>query len=159
MNNKNIKKMIQKYQNTDSKLDNFIFKIFQKEFNNYCKSLFLHMVYKCNNYNSKGFVINIINWVNYILQTDLDYMIVENEVDSIKVKNIFITIPKSHKINDDILGLISNISCNRLLDYILYLDREINDLKHNQKIFYPFLNKYESSTDYNILLHYSNMVE
>ena len=61
MNNKNIKKMIQKYQNTDSKLDNFIFKVFQKEFNNYCKSLSLYMVYKCNSYDSKGFVINIIN--------------------------------------------------------------------------------------------------
>ena len=67
--------MIQKYQNTDSKLDNFIFKVFQKEFNNYCKSLFLHMVYKCNNYNSKRFVINIINWVNYILQTDYNILL------------------------------------------------------------------------------------
>ena len=157
--NKNIKKMIQNYQNKDNRLDNFIFKVFQKEFNLYAKTLFLHLVYKCNDYDSKGFVINIINWVNYILQTDLDYMIVENEVDSIKVKNIFITIPKSHKINNNILGLISNISCKRLLDYILYLDREISDLNKNQKVFYPFLTKYETSTDYNILLHYSNMVE
>ena len=151
--------MIQNYQNKDNRLDNFIFKVFQKEFNLYAKTLFLHLVYKCNDYDSKGFVINIINWVNYILQTDLDYMIVENEVDSIKVKNIFITIPKSHKINNNILGLISNISCKRLLDYILYLDREISDLNKNQKVFYPFLTKYETSTDYNILLHYSNMVE
>lgn len=157
--NNNIKKMIQKYQNKDNRLNNFIFKVFQKEFNLYTKTLFIDLVYKCNEYDSKVFIISIINWVNYILQTDLSYTIIENEVNSIKVKNIFITIPKSHEINNDILGLISNISCNRLLDYILYLDREISDLKHNQKIFYPMLTKYEKSTDYNILLHYSNMVE
>lgn len=157
--NNNIKKMIQKYQNKDNRLDNFIFKVFQKEFNLYTKTLFIDLVYKCNEYDSKVFIISIINWVNYILQTDLSYTIIENEVNSIKIKNIFITIPKSHEINSNILGLISNISCNRLLDYILYLDREISDIKHNQRIFYPMLTKYEKSTDYNILLHYSNMVE
>lgn len=157
--NNNIKKMIQKYQNKDNRLDNFIFRVFQEEFNLYTKTLFIDLVYKCNEYDSKVFIISIINWVNYILQTDLSYTIIENEVNSIKVKNIFITIPKSHTINSNILGLISNISCDRLLDYILYLDREISDIKHNQRIFYPMLTKYEKSTDYNILLHYSNMVE
>lgn len=45
------------------------------------------------------------------------------------------------------MWLLNDLSYKKLLDYILYLDKEISNIN------------YEKITDYNILLHYSNLVE
>lgn len=56
------------------------------------------------------------------------------------------------------MWLLHDIDYKKVLDYILYLDNQISDIKY-KKIDYPYLDKYNKVTDYNILLHYSNLVE
>ena len=155
--NKDIKRLIEKYQFEDTKVDKFILKIFQRYFNSYCKNKFLEFI-KNDNYNSELFLISVIHYVNMSLQTDLNYIITENKLLSVKTKNVFISIPKTHTINESILWLLHDINYNKVLDYILYLDNQISDIKY-KKIDYPYLDKYEKVTDYNILFHYSNLVE
>ena len=155
--NNDIKRLIEKYQFEDTKIDKFILKIFQKYFNSYCKNLFLQFI-KNDNYNSELFLISVIHYANMSLQTDLNYIITENMLLSVKTKNVFISIPKTHTINESILWLLHDINYNKVLDYILYLDNQISDIKY-KKIDYPYLDKYEKITDYNILFHYSNLVE
>lgn len=155
--NKDIKKLIEKYQFEDTKVDKFILKVFQKDFNSYCKNKFLEFIKK-DNYNSELFLISVIHYVNMSLQTDLNYIITENTLLSVKTKNIFVSIPKTHTINESILWLLHDIDYSKILDYILYLDNEIKDISY-RKIDYPYLDKYNKVTDYNILLHYSNLVE
>lgn len=155
--NNDIKRLIKKYQFEDTKVDKFIFKVFQKDFNNYCKNKFLEFI-KNDNYNSELFLISVIHYVNMSLQTDLNYIITENTLLSVKTKNIFVTIPKTHTINESILWLLHDIDYNKVLDYILYLDNEIKNINY-KKINYPYLDKYNKVTDYNILFHYSNLVE
>lgn len=104
------------------------------------------------------FLISVIHYTNMSLQTDLNYIISENMLLSVKTKNIFISIPKTHTINESILWLLHDIDYKKVLDYILYLDNQISDIKY-KKIDYPYLDKYNKITDYNILFHYSNLVE
>lgn len=155
--NKDIKRIIEKYQFEDTKVDKFILKIFQKDFNSYCKNKFLEFI-KNDNYNSELFLISVIHYVNMSLQTDLNYIITENTLLSVKTKNVFVSIPKTHTINESILWLLHDINYSNLLDYILYLDNEISNIKY-KKVDYPYLDKYSKVTDYNILFHYSTKLE
>lgn len=147
--NNDIKRLIEKYQFEDTKVDKFILKIFQRYFNSYCKNKFLEFI-KNNNYNSELFLISVIHYVNMSLQTNLNYIISENSLLSVKTK--------THTINKSILWLLHDIDYKKVLDYILYLDNQISDIKY-KKIDYPYLDKYTKVTDYNILFHYSNLVE
>lgn len=155
--NKDIKRIIKIY-NKNEKVDNFIIKIAQKEFDSYVKSLFLHAVKYSKYLNSKWFLVNIINYFNQLLETELNYNIIENHLLSVKTKSIFISIPQEHKLNKMFMWLLQDLKYTYLLDCILYIDREIKDIKY-KKMNYPYLDKYIKITDYNILLHYSNLVE
>lgn len=155
--NKYIKRIIKSYDKSE-KVDNFIVKLAQKDFDNYCKSLFLHSIKYSKYLNSKWFLINIINYYNQLLETELTYTITETELFSVKTKNIFITIPQEHKLNKSFMWLLNDLSYKKLLDYILYLDKEISEINYKKQN-YPYLDKYEKITDYNILLHYSNLIE
>lgn len=86
--NKDIKRLIEKYQFEDTKVDKFILKIFQRYFNSYCKNKFLEFIKK-DNYNSELFLISVIHYVNMSLQTDLNYIISENTLLSVKTKKYF----------------------------------------------------------------------
>lgn len=154
--NRDVKRLIKSY-NKSEKVDNFIIKLAQKEFNSYTKQLFLYFV-KNNNYNSEMFLQNIINYFNQLLETEITFTIIESTLLSIKAKNVFINIPQQHKLNEQFLWLLNDLSYKKLLDYILYLDREISNIKYS-KANYPYLDNYSKITDYNILLHYSNLIE
>lgn len=154
--NKDIEKIIKVYAKNE-KVDTFISKIAQKEFNSYTKQLFLYFV-KNNNYNSEMFLRKIINYFNQLLETEITFNIIKSNLLSIKAKSIFINIPQTHKLNEQFLWLLNDLSYKKLLDYILYLDKEISNINYS-KANYPYLDNYEKVTDYNILLHYSNLVE
>lgn len=156
--NKDIKRLIQNYQYKNIKMDDFILKVCQKEFDEYTKNLFLHATKYDKYLNSKWFLVNIINHLNDLLNIELNYTIIENNLLSIKSKNVFITISQS-KISNSILRLLHDISYTKILNYILYLNKELKDIKHNQKLWYPYLNKYSKVTNDSILLHYSNLVD
>lgn len=154
--NKDIERIIKVYAK-NQKVDTFISKIAQKEFNSYTKQLFLYFV-KTNNYNSEMFLRKIINYFNQLLETEITFNIIESNLLSIKAKSIFINIPQTHKLNEQFLWLLNDLSYKKLLDYILYLDKEISNINYS-KANYLYLDNYEKVTDYNILLHYSNLVE
>ena len=154
--NRDVKRIIKVYAKSE-KIDTFISKVAQKEFNSYTKQLFLYFV-KTNNYNSEMFLRKIINYFNQLLETEITFNIIENNLLSIKAKSVFINIPQTHKLNEQFLWLLNDLSYKKLLDYILYLDKEISEINY-KKINYPYLDNYNKVTDYNILLHYSNLVE
>lgn len=99
--NKDIKRIIKVYAKSE-KIDTFISKIAQKEFNSYTKQLFLYFVKKYN-YNSEMFLRKIINYFNQLLETEITFNIIESNLLSIKAKSIFINIPQTHKLNNEFL--------------------------------------------------------
>lgn len=149
---------IEKYcfddDNNDFDKDNFVIKL-QNEFNKFIKELYTeNKLYDSNNINY--FLSQVCLFFEYTINLKVNYNISTNQNLSLKIENIIFISDNNNPVNWIITDLEQ--SFKKLLLYILELKKEINSYITELKN-YPYLHQYVNITDYEILLHYSNIIE
>lgn len=149
---------IEKYcfddDNNDFDKDNFVIKL-QNEFNKFIKELYTESkLYNSNNINY--FLSQVCLFFEHTINLKVNYNISTNQNLSLKIENIIFISDNNNLVNWIITDLEQ--SFEKLLLYILELKKEINSYITELKN-YPYLHQYVNITDYEILLHYSNIIE
>lgn len=155
------KEEIEKYNsdddddNTNFDKDNFVIRL-QKEFNKFLKEIYTETkLYRSNNIE---YLLNqVCNFFRNTINLEISYNIISNKSYSLKTTNIIFNVLKN---DTDIDWIITDFEqeFEKLLLYILEIKKEINSYIAELNN-YPYLHQYVNITDYEILLHYSNIDE
>lgn len=134
--------------------DDFVIKL-QNEFIKFIKELYIESkLYNSNNINY--FLSQVCLFFEHTINLKVKYNISTNQNLSLKIENIIFISDNNNPVNWIITDLEQ--SFEKLLLYILELKKEINSYITELKN-YPYLHQYVNITDYEILLHYSNIIE
>lgn len=141
--------------NTDFDKDNFVIKL-QTEFNKFLKEIYTETKLHCSN--DIEYMLNqICIFFSNTINLKISYNIISNKNFSLKTTNIIFNVLKN---DTDIDWIITDFEqeFEKLLLYILEIKKEINSYITELKN-YLYLHQYVNITDYEILLHYSNIDE
>ena len=141
--------------NTDFDKDNFVIKL-QTEFNKFLKEIYTET--KLHRSNDIEYMLNqICIFFSNTINLKISYNIISNKSFSLKTTNIIFNVLKN---DTDIDWIITDFEeeFQKLLLYILEIKKEINSYITELKN-YLYLHQYVNITDYEILLHYSNIDE
>ena len=152
------KEEIEDYNNIDvENFDNHIITIkIKKEFDKFLKEIYTETkLYRSNNIE---YLLNqVCNFFRNTINLEISYNIYNYKSFSLKTMNIVFNCNKKDINIDWIINDLTK-EFEKLLLYILEIKKEINcyitELKN-----YPYLHQYVNITDYEILLHYSNIDE
>lgn len=135
--------------------NNFIIKL-QNEFNKFLKKIYTETkLYRSNNIE---YLLNqVCNFFKNTINLEISYNIYSNKSYSLKTTNIIFNVLKDDTNIDWIIDDFEK-EFKKLLLYILEIKNEINNYITELKN-YPYLHQYVNITDYEILLHYSNIDE
>lgn len=141
--------------NIDFDKDNFVIKL-QTEFNKFLKEIYTET--KIHRSNDIEYMLNqICIFFSNTINLKISYNIISNKSFSLKTTNIIFNVLKNDTNIDWIITDFEE-EFQKLLLYILEIKKEINSYITELKN-YPYLHQYVNITDYEILLHYSNIDE
>ena len=128
----------------------------QKEFNKFLKEIYNETkLYRSNNIDY--FLNQVCNFFKNTINLEISYNIISNKSYSLKTTNIIFNIFKNDTYIDWIITDFKQ-EFEKLLLYILEIKKEINRYTTELNN-YLYLHQYVNITNYEILLHYSNIDE
>lgn len=125
------------------------------EFDKFIKELYTEIkLYHSTNINY--LLSQICLFFKHTINLNVNYSISTNKNLSLKIENIIFISDNNNPINRVITDMEQ--SFEKLFLYILEIKKEINSYITGLKN-YPYLHQYVNITDFEILLHYSNIIE